>query len=221
MKTILLLEDDINLSDTIKQFLTLKGYKVLQAYDGEVAEDLAYENSIDLMLLDVKVPNISGFDFLKRQREQGNKTPAIMITSLNSVDDVTKGFDIGCDDYIRKPFALKELLARVESLLKRSYGTYHDRIKLPNDLEFDTTSQILTKNNQKISLKTKELKLLALFLQNQNKLLDYETINQTLWEWDEEPSSGSLRAYIKTLRSHLGKESIETVKNIGYRFVTE
>ena len=221
MKTILLLEDDINLSDTIKQFLTLKGYKVLQAYDGEVAEDLAYENSIDWMLLDVKVPNISGFDFLKKLREKEDNTPAIFITSLNSVDDVTKGFDIGCDDYIRKPFALKELLARVESLIKRSYGSSSKTIKLSNGLEFDIDSLLLTKDNQKVPLKTKELKLLALFLQNQNKLLDYETINQTLWEWDEEPSSGSLRAYIKTLRSLLGKESIETVKNIGYRFVTE
>jgi DNA-binding response OmpR family regulator len=221
MKTILLLEDDITLSDTIKQFLTLKGFNVLQAYDGEVAEDLAYENSIDLFLLDVKVPNINGFDFLKNLRSKGVNTPAIFITSLNSVDDVTKGFDIGCDDYIRKPFALKELLARVESLIKRSYGSYTKRIKLSNGLEFDIDSLLLTKNNQKIPLKTKELKLLALFLQNQNRLLDYENINKTLWEWDEEPSSGSLRAYIKTLRSLLGKESIETVKNIGYRFVTK
>jgi len=221
MKTILLLEDDINLSDTIKQFLTLQGYEVLQAYDGEVAEDLVYENHIDLMLLDVKVPYVSGFDFLKKIRKNANNTPAIFITSLNSVDDVTKGFDIGCDDYIRKPFALKELLARVDSLLKRSYGVYQEKIKLANGLVFDTVSLLLTKDNKKIPLKTKELKLLSLFLKNQNKLLDYDVINQTLWEWDEEPSSGSLRAYIKTLRSVLGKEAIETVKNIGYRFVTE
>lgn len=217
--TILLLEDDIQLSDTVKQFLTLKGYDVLVAYDGQHAEEIAYEKHIDLMLLDVKVPQISGFDFLKSVRAEGKETPAIFITSLNSVEDVEKGFALGCDDYIRKPFALKELLVRVESLLKRSFGTHDEKIIIEDDLFFDVKELLLTKKGEKISLKTKELKLLALFLQHTNELLEYEKINETLWEYDEEPSSGSLRTYIKTLRAAIGKEKIETIKNIGYRFV--
>jgi len=217
--TILLLEDDIQLSDTVKQFLELKGYNVLVAYDGVQAESLAYEKHIDLMLLDVKVPHISGFDFLKALRAEGKETAAIFITSLNSVDDVEKGFALGCDDYIRKPFALKELLVRVESLLKRSFGTHDEKIVIDEGISFDLKELVLTKEGEKIPLKTKELKLLALFLQHANVLLEYDKINETLWEYDEEPSSGSLRTYIKTLRAAIGKEKIETIKNIGYRFV--
>lgn len=219
--SILLLEDDLQLSDTVKQFLELKGYEVYCAYDGLQAQDIVYEKGIDLMLLDVKVPYLNGFEFLKGLRAEGKEIPAIFITSLNAVEDVEKGFDMGCDDYIRKPFALKELLVRVESLLKRSYGTHDEKIELGKGVVFDTKELILTRNDQRIPLKTKELKLLALFLQHQNELVTYETINAALWEYDEEPSSGSLRTYIKTLRSSIGKECIETVKNIGYRFVKE
>ena len=217
--SILLLEDDIQLSDTVKQFLELKGYEVYAAYDGIQAEETAYEKHIDLMLLDVKVPNISGFEFLKQLRSEGKETPAIFITSLNSVEDVEKGFDLGCDDYIRKPFALKELSVRVDSLLKRTYGTHDDKIKVDEDLYFDMKEFILIRGKEKVSLKTKELKLLSLFLQHSDELLDYETINEALWEYDEEPSNGSLRTYIKRVRSAIGKEKIETIKNVGYRFV--
>jgi DNA-binding response OmpR family regulator len=217
--SILLLEDDQQLSDTVKQFLTYQGYEVHCAYDGLQAQDIAYEKHIDLMLLDVKVPHGSGFDFLKQIRAEGKETPAIFITSLNSVEDVEKGFDLGCDDYIRKPFALKELLVRVESLLKRSFGTHAEKVALGGGRDFDIKELILMDNGKKIPLKTKELKLLALFLQHNNALLGYDIINETLWEYDEEPSSGSLRTYIKTLRAAIGKEKIETVKNVGYRFV--
>ncbi len=218
---ILLLEDDIQLNDTVKQFLELKGYEVYSAYDVLKAEEIAYEKHLDLMLLDVKVPHGSGFDFLNQIRQEGKETPAIFITSLNSVEDVERGFALGCDDYIRKPFALKELLVRVESLLKRSFGTHHEKVDLGNGVAFDIKELLLTQNKKKISLKTKELKLLALFLQHPDTLLEYDKINETLWEYDEEPSAGSLRTYIKTLRSAIGKEKIETIKSIGYRFVTE
>ena len=216
---ILVLEDDVNLSDTIKQFLTLKGYEVFVAYDGEMAQDLLYEQSVDLMLLDVKVPKIDGFGVLRHQRESGNDIPAIFITSLNSADDVAKGFEYGCDDYIRKPFALKELLVRIEAQLKRRYSTHSDTIEI-NGYSFDPKEFTLQKGEQKISLKPKEVKLLDLLLRHPNTLVEYKLIFDTLWEYDEEPSSGALRTYIKRLRSILGKETIETVKNIGYRFVT-
>jgi DNA-binding response OmpR family regulator len=216
---IMVLEDDIQLSDTVKQFLELKGFKVFVAYDGLRAEEIAYEHSIDLMLLDVKVPHLNGFDFLKTLRQKGVEVPAIFITSLNSVEDVEKGFSLGCDDYIRKPFALKELLVRIESLLKRGYGTHENTIEVKDGLLFDIKELILTQDGEKIALKTKELKLLSLFLQHQNELVDYNKINETLWSYDEEPSAGSLRTYVKRLRSAIGKEKIETIKNVGYRFV--
>ena len=219
--TILLLEDDQQLSDTVKKFLEYQGYTVLCAYDGLQAQDMVYEKQIDLMLLDVKVPHLDGFDFLETVRSNNVETPAIFITSLNSVEDVTRGFDIGCDDYIRKPFELKELLVRVEALLKRRYGTYKEKVDLGNGLFFDIKESFLTQDNQKVPLKNKEAKLLSLFLEYPNELLTYDKIFERLWEYEEEPSAGSLRAYVQTVRSFLGKENIETIKNIGYRFVKE
>jgi len=220
-ETILLLEDDLQLSDTIKQFLEYSGYRVLPAYDALSAKDLLYEYSIDLMLLDVKVPHQSGFDFLAEVRAEGSSIPAIFITSLNAVDDVTRGFDIGCDDYIRKPFALKELQARVDAIIKRNFGTQSSSLDLGEGYRFDINGLFLSHEGVRVPLKTKEATLLALFLKNPNKLLRYEEIFEVLWEYGENPSQGSLRAYINTLRHALGKSRIETIKHMGYRYVTE
>lgn len=218
--TILLLEDDISLNKTVESFLTINGFKVLSAYNGENALDLMYENSIDLMLLDVKVPKINGFNVLKEIRKEDSKTPAIFITSLNSVENVELGFNIGCDDYIRKPFALKELLVRINSQLNRAYGSKDNIIEIDKEILFNTKEQTLFKNGKKITLKTKEAKLLSLFLKHKNELIDYELIHKTLWNWDQDPSSGALRTYIRNLRTYIGKDKIETIKNIGYRFVS-
>lgn len=218
-KTILLLEDDRQLNDTIKQFLEYHGYEVIPAYDGFLAQEIAYEKHIDLMLLDVKVPKLDGFSVLKTLREKNVKIPAIYITSLNSVDDVSMGFSSGCEDYIRKPFALKELLVRVESLIRRNYGSHDDYKDIGDGIVFDIKTMTLMKNNEKIPLKRKELKLFRLFLRHPNELLNYESIFEEIWEYDEEPSPASLRTYIKSIRLIIGKNKIETVKNIGYRFV--
>jgi DNA-binding response OmpR family regulator len=217
MYKILLLEDDFQLSDTIKQFLEYKNYSVYTAYDSYEAKDILYENNIDLMLLDIKVPYQNGFELLSEIRNENNTTPAIFITSLNSVDDVTKGFDIGCDDYIRKPFALKELLVRIEVIFKRQ--NRGKIIKLANGYSFDFEKKLLLKDNNPITIRTKELKLLNLFLKNPNKLLNYNEIFSELWEYGEIPSYGSLRAYILTVRNIIGKDKIDTIKNIGYRYV--
>jgi len=174
---------------------------------------------VDLMLLDVKVPRQSGFDLLKDLREAGNDTPAIFVTSLSGADDVERGFLMGGDDYIRKPFALKELAVRIESLLRRRYGTQGNTVELGEGLVFDTQSAMLTRDERKVPLKTKELKLLSLFLQHPGELLDYERIYRALWEYDEDPNPASLRTYVTALRSQLGKLRIETIKNTGYRFV--
>jgi DNA-binding response OmpR family regulator len=217
---ILLLEDDLQLSQTVEQFLKMHGFNVYTAYDGFSAQDIIYEKNIDLMLLDVKVPNINGFEFLKQERDSGSNTPAIFITSLNSINDLEKGFSVGADDYIRKPFALKELLVRVEAQLKKLYNSSSNKVLIEDGLEFDFNSMRLFKDGKEINLKNKELKLLALFLKNKDILLEYDKIFQEIWDYDKEPSSGSLRAYIKTLRSVIGKDKIQTIKNIGYRFVS-
>ena len=216
---ILLLEDDVSLSDTIKQYLMHLEFDVIQAFDALEAMDILYEMHFDLMLLDIKVPFQNGFDLLAELRAKGDDTPAIFITSLNSVEDVTHGFDVGCDDYIRKPFALKELKVRIESLLKRQFGSHSDMVSISKTLQFDQANLILLENDKEIKLKNKEIKLLKLFLTHPDKLLNKTEIFDTLWEYGEEPNEGSLRTYIKVLRSHLGKERIETIKNVGYRYV--
>jgi len=219
---ILLLEDDVNLSDTVKEFLEDEGFEVVCAYDGYEAEEIIYENSFDLLLLDVNVPGIDGFELLKKIRENGNETPAIYITSLNSTDDLSDGFKSGCDDYIRKPFELRELLLRVKSILKR--GFFHKKenvININQDCYYDIDNNQLIKSGEKITLNNKEDKLLKLLLQNQNQVVSHDKIYETLWGYDEVYSDNSLRAYIKNLRKILGKDSIVSIKKLGYKIITE
>ena len=219
-KTIFLLEDDLQLASTIRKFLEHSGYEVHLAHDAREARDLLYESPADLMLLDVKVPYQNGFDLLSELREEGNKTPAIFITSLHTVEDLTRGFDAGCDDYIRKPFALKELQLRIEANLKKNFQTYDDVVEIDQNIRFNIKEYQLTISGKTVPLKTKEANLLAYFLSHPNTILSHETIFAVLWDYEEEPSGASLRTYIHTLRRRLGKERIETIKNSGYRYVS-
>lgn len=216
---ILLLEDDANLNETICEYLEEQGYAVDGAYDGHEAQDSLYESSYDLLLLDVNTPNISGFEVLKSAREQGVTSPAIYITSLGSVEDLEKGFESGCDDYIRKPFALKELLIRIETLLKRNF--YHEEktfIEIDALVKYDIKNSMLLVEESPYQLGVKEAKLLKLFLQSPEEVLSHARILETLWGYDEEPSDASLRTYIKNLRKIIGKERIVSVKKQGYRY---
>jgi len=220
-RTILLLEDDTQLHSTIRQFLEHLGYRVVSTYDAHEAKEQLYEKRVDLMLLDVKVPYQNGFDLLAELREEGSDTPAIFITSLHTVEDLTRGFDAGCDDYIRKPFALKELQMRIEANLKKSFQTYDSTVHIDKDKIFDINKYELRVDGMSVPLKQKESRLLAYLLSHPDETLAYERLYHALWEYDEEPRPASLRTYIHTLRSHLGRERIETVKNIGYRYVSQ
>ena len=216
---ILLLEDDMTLSETVVEFLEDNGYEVLPAYDGEAASDLIYEQKFDLFLLDVNVPFLNGFELLKQKRKEGVETPAIYITSLNSMDSLETGYDSGCDDYIRKPFALKELLLRVETIVKR--GFFHSstsRLTIDENIEYDTDSNLLYVQGKAKQLNSKESLLLKMFLQHENELVVHEVIYETLWSYDETPSENALRTYIKNLRKIIGKEKIVSIKKLGYRF---
>lgn len=216
---ILLLEDDPELNDTVAQFLGHHGYDVVQSFDADDAREKIYESHFDLWLFDIKVPRQNGIDLLSELRREGTGTPAIFITSLHGVEDATRGFDAGCDDYIRKPFALKELLARIEAVLKRRYNMNEKMVPIDRERSFDPLNYKLYFRGEEIAIKPKEARLLALFLRNPGKTLTKEEIFDALWEYDESPNEGSLRTFVKILRKHLGKERIETVKEVGYRFV--
>ena len=217
---ILLLEDDLTLSETVVEFLEENNFEVTPAYDGEIASDLIYENKYDLFLLDVNVPLLNGFELLKQKRDAGVQTPAIYITSLNSIDSLEDGYNSGCDDYIRKPFILKELLFRIENILKR--GFFHEtssKISIDKNVEYDTSSNLLFVNAEQVQLNAKESSLLKLFLQNSDETISHERIYESLWNFDENPSESALRTYIKNIRKIIGKEKIVSIKKLGYRFI--
>lgn len=222
MKTkLLLLEDDFTLSETIVEYFEEQGFDVVNVYDGEEAIYKIYETNFDLLLMDVNVPNKNGFEVLKQVRNDGKTIPAIFITSLNSMDSLEQGFECGCDDYIRKPFELKELLLRVQTILKREYSNKTEEISLGDGLTFNHISNELKKDGVEMKLNLKELKLLKLFLQHPNELLVHDRIYDFVWEYDEEYSDNSLRTYIKNLRKILGKDKIVSLKKLGYRFNQE
>ena len=216
---ILLLEDDINLSETVEEYLSDEGYDIRCAYDGESAEDLLYEDSFDLLLLDVNVPEPNGFTLLKEARKRGMQTPAIYVTSRNSMGDVESGFESGADDYIRKPYELKELLLRIKTILKRNF--FHHaapRTALDEGIEYDVENGQLYIKGERVSLQEKEGRLLKLFVQRKGEVLSHEVITDHLWGYDETPSDTALRTYIKNLRKLLGKDRIVSHKRIGYQF---
>lgn len=220
MKTkLLLLEDDLTLSETIVDYFEEQGFEVSAVYDGEEAQEVIYENKFDLFLLDVNVPSLNGFELLKVIREEGNFTPAIFITSLNSMSSLEEGFESGCDDYIRKPFELKELLLRVQTIIKREFSKNKESlIKIDENIVFDTNSNELKKDGEVVFLNFKEQKLLKFFLQNKDELLIHDRIYDFVWDYDEQYSDNSLRTYIKNLRKVLGKDRIVSLKKLGYRF---
>jgi len=221
-KKILLLEDDMTLHETMFEYLESCGYEVSSFYDGDSTESALFEKQFDLLVLDVNVPGINGFELLKNTRAEGKNTPAIFITSLNAMSDVEKGYESGCDDYLRKPFALKELKLRIETLLKREFfHALSEQIDIAKDIHYETNNDTLIINGKMQTLSNKETKLLKLFLQNKNTLLTHETIYETLWEYNEEISESSLRTYIKNLRKYLGGERIVSIKKLGYRFTSE
>jgi len=222
MSKILLLEDDANLNETITEFLEEQGYDVVSLYDGLDAQEKLYESKYDLLLLDVNTPGINGFDLLKESRKEGMVAPAIYITSMDSIDDLEKGFESGCDDYIRKPFVLKELQIRVETLLKR--GFFHESkelMQISKNIAYDIRNNALIIDREFVSLGHKESKLLKLFMKNDGEVVAHERIYSHLWDFDEVPSDTALRTYIKNLRKIIGKERIVSIKKQGYKFSIE
>ncbi|CAA6802825.1 MAG: Two-component system response regulator DccR [uncultured Sulfurovum sp.] len=219
---ILLLEDDANLNETVTEFLEELNYDVTSTYDGYEAQDALYESKFDLLLLDVNTPGIDGFTLLKEARENEVVAPSIFITSLDGVDDLERGFQSGCDDYIRKPFVLKELAIRVETLLRR--GFFHEAkelIELGDNIAYNTKSNELLVNGVAETLGNKESALFKLFMKQQDEVLSHERIYKELWDYDEDPSDTALRTYIKNIRKIIGKDRIVSIKKQGYKFTSK
>lgn len=220
MTQILLVEDDETLSELISEYLSEQGYDVTVRADAKAALDTAYERNFDILILDVKLPKGDGFSLLRELRRLGDDTPAIFTTSLNALQDLEIGYKSGCDDYLKKPYELKELLLRIQILIKRKFSHVNDEfIELNDGYKFYPSSKTLRQNGQIVNLSNKESELLALFLENKNALLSKETIFDKIWNYDEEPSELSLRVYVKNLRRILGKDAIVNRRGDGYIYV--
>ncbi|OCX43047.1 two-component system response regulator [Campylobacter ornithocola] len=216
---ILLLEDDLSLNEIIADALEDEGFTVSCAYDAQEALEKAYEKNFDLWIFDVKVPKGNGFEILKELRESSKNTPAIFLTSLSMLDDVKQGFLAGCDDYIKKPFDIDELVIRVKNIIKRNFNHQkEDLISLNSskNISFDPINKTLYQNEEIINLTNKEKELLALLLKKRPHFVSIEKIFDEIWTFDEEPTIMSLRVYIKNLRKILGKDIIINQRNIGY-----
>lgn len=215
---ILLLEDDVILNEIIEEFLLSLNYEVITAFDGNIAEELIYEESFDLLLFDVNIPNITGFELLKNIRQNNINIPIIFITSRHTADDVKIGFNSGCDDYIKKPFELSELQLRIENVKRLRQIDNHGQIKIDNDTFYNYEKKVIIRNNEEFNLSKIEAKILEYFLKNKNKAISIDEISVNNWLYDEMPESTTIRTYIKNLRKKLNDETITTLKGIGYRF---
>lgn len=213
---ILLLEDDLMLSEVIVEHL--EDYEVKAVYDGVEAEDVLYEERFDLLLLDVNVPLLNGFELLKNLRESGNNTPAIFITSMNTSKDVLEGFELGANDYLKKPFEMIELKARIDNIKRQFKIDESDVFKISNECTYDFSRYLLEVKGEKIKISKKEGEFLAYFLKHRGKVISSDELMVNVWSYDTAPSSATLRTYIKTLRKHLGEGCIATLRGVGYVF---
>lgn len=221
MAKILVLEDESMLLDMMCEYLSSHSHDVLGVKSYEEAESLAYEESFDLWVFDVKIIGGNGFELLDLLRKAGKLTPCIFTTSLNSMSDLNKGFLSGCDDYLKKPFELNELLLRVNNLVRRNFAHKESNLAdLGDGYEFDINQKLLIKDGEELKLPLKENRLLALLLQNRGKFVTKDEIYAVVWEYDEVPSDLSLRVYIRNLRKYLGDKIVSKSK-VGYAFIDQ
>jgi len=214
---ILLLEDDLILNEIIEEFLQSLEYDVTCVYDGMKASEIIYDEHFDLMILDVNVPSITGFEFLRNLRDNSITTPAIFITSLNSVDDIEQGFKAGADDYLKKPFELKELELRINNI-KRLLHLEEDEISIDTNIKFNPKLNYIYNDTIKTKIPLKEAQILKYLLNNTNRCVSQDELSSNIWSYDGAPTSSTIRTYIKNIRKIVGDEYIETIKGVGYRF---
>jgi DNA-binding response OmpR family regulator len=217
---VLLLEDDICLSDIIYDFLEELDCEVIRAYDGETAECLLYNTKFDLLLFDINVPKPNGIELLKQLRCKGYRIPIIIMTSSLEISLLEEAFKSGCDDYLKKPFHLKELDMRL-TYIKNLYkiNTY-EIIYIDNNIYFDSSNMSLSYNGNTITLPKKEAAIFMFFLTNPNRIISVDELILNVWEYDITPSIATIRTYIKNIRKKLNNRFIITIKGVGYKFQT-
>lgn len=217
---ILLAEDDTNLNHTLSYQLNVQGFMVDSCFDGEEALFLAKENIHDVILLDRMLPTMEGTDILQDLRREGITIPVILITALGALSDKVEGLNMGADDYLVKPFAFEELLARIYCVTRRSPILANDNKFILSDITYSTEENILTGPKGNCSLSKREGTLLEVFLRNQGQTLSRNTLLLKVWGPDSDVEDGNLDNYIHFLRRRLltigSRLQIKTIRGIGY-----
>jgi len=213
-KKILIVEDDVHISKIIKMNLNVVSYETMEVYDGEAALELVQQEKFDLILLDVMIPKLDGFALMERIRPYG--IPVIFLTAKNSVYDKVDGLKLGADDYMIKPFEAIELLARIETVLRR-YGK-EEQVMAFQSLLVDLDKREVTKQGEVVELTPKEYDLLVILLKNKNIALSREQFIDKVWGGDYYGETRTVDMHIKSLRKKLElQDNIKTIYKLGYR----
>ena len=218
---ILVIEDEKNLNDIIVKRLKVEHYGVDACYDGAEGLDYILATEYDAIILDVMLPKLNGFEILKKIREKKIKTPVLLLTAKDSVEDRVHGLDLGADDYLLKPFAFDELLARIRVLLRKSSNTETaNNIFSIANLSVDVTSRTVKRDDKSLKLSTREFTILEYMIRNKERVLSREQIEQHIWNYDYEGGTNVIDVYIRYLRKKIddGYEPklIHTIRGIGY-----
>ncbi len=212
---ILLVEDDPLIGDGLNIGLGKLGFTVDWFKNGLDGREALLQAPYDAVILDLGLPGVDGLSILKEWRIQGHKEPVLILTAKGDVDQRIIGLDSGADDYLAKPFALAEVAARIKALIRRNTNNLSPLITLGN-LTFNPQSKTVCLNQKEVVLSPKELSLLELLLNNKNKVLSKETIENKIYSWDDDVSSNAVEVHIHHLRKKLGKGIVKTINKIGY-----
>ncbi len=213
---LLLLEDDYLYRISLIDFLEQNGYSVDAFDDGNDALEAAFSNNYALMLLDIRVPGIDGYTLLREVRSGGLDTPVIMLTSLTDIEDLSKGYELGCSDYLRKPFEMKELRYRIEHLIKKeTYGSSNNIVQIDESFSFDIRNQTLMRDNRRVDLSAIEIKLVSYLVQQLGFYVSIQTLHQDVWE-GKDITYADIRMCVKRVRAKCGKSFIKNKKMVGY-----
>lgn len=218
---ILLIEDEKKIADTLKRGLEENGYIVDVSYEGNLGYRMYKNQQYDLVILDINIPGINGYDLCKKIREADEKIIILMLTAMSSVEDKLEGFNTGADDYLVKPFDFNELLARIRALLKRRFHFVYAGNKLSiDDLEMNLDTKEVTRSGEQIKLTAKEFQMLEYFLRNQNRVLSRADIAIKVWDLDFDSKTNMIDVYVNYLRNKIdkgfSKKLLHTVVGMGY-----
>lgn len=216
---VLVVDDDRSVAEMLRRNLAYEGFAVDVALDGPTAVEQARDRLPDLIVLDRMLPGLDGLEVLRRLRAAGDATPVLMLTARDAVDDRVAGLEGGADDYLVKPFAFRELLARIHALLRRREGDAHEVLRFA-DVTLDTGTRLAQRADQPIELSTTEYELLAFFMRHPNQVLTRQQLMERVWGYDFEGESNVLEVYVGYLRRKLEEGGrprlIQTVRGAGY-----